>query len=229
MKRFFSIILILSVCITFSQETPNFEAVDSLYREDQFYFVTTYNAIQNAPKAVSQNSFSAGLGIGFLRDFPINKSRTFAIAPGLGFAYNNYKQNLLISEKDGQRYYSVIDGAIDYKKNKFAIYSVDVPIEIRWRTSTFDSHKFWRIYTGVKLSYNFLNQSRYIGPNESFKINNNPDFNKITYGVYLTAGFNTWNLYGYYGLQNIFKTGSFNNEEPLKMNSLNLGLMFYIL
>lgn len=229
MKRFFSIILFFSFCNAFSQEVPNFEAVDSLYREDQFYFVTTYNAIQNAPKAVSQNSFSVGLGIGFLRDFPINKSRTFAIAPGIGFGYNNYKQNMLISEKEGQRYYSVIDGTIDYKKNKFALYSVDVPIEIRWRTSTFNSHKFWRIYSGIKLSYNFLNQSRYIGPNESFKINNNPDFNKITYGVYLTAGFNTWNLYGYYGLQNIFKKGSFNTEEPLKMNSLNLGLMFYIL
>lgn len=229
MKSFFSIILFLSFYNAFSQEVPDFEAVDSLYREDQFYFVTTYNAIQNAPKAISQNSYSAGFGVGFLRDFPVNKLRTFAVAPGLGLSYNNYKQNLLISERDGERSYSAIDGGIDYKKNKFAIYSIDVPIELRWRTSTFESHKFWRIYAGVKLSYNFLNQSRYIGPNESFKINNNPDFNKFSYGVYLTTGFNTWNFYGYYGLQDIFKDVSFNSQEPLKMRSLNLGLMFYIL
>ncbi len=229
MKNFFSIIFLFTFYYAFSQEAPNFEEIDSLYREDQFYFVTTYNAIQNAPKSISQNSYSAGLGIGFLRDFPVNKKRTFAVAPGLGFAYNNYKQNLLISEGDGQRFYTAIDGEVEYKRNKFAIYSVDLPVEFRWRTSTFESHKFWRIYTGVKLSYNFLNQSRFIGTNESFKINNNPDFNKFTYGFYLTAGFNTWNFYGYYGLQDIFKNVSFNNQEPLKMRSLNLGLMFYIL
>ena len=32
-------------------------------------------------------------------------------------------------------------------------HSIGFPIEFRWRTSTPYSHKFWRIYTGVKPTY----------------------------------------------------------------------------
>ena len=77
-------ILLFLFCINaFSQEELDFSAVDSLYREDQFYFGITYNVLNDRPINVSQNSFSTGLNFGFLRDFPINKKRTFAIAPGL--------------------------------------------------------------------------------------------------------------------------------------------------
>jgi hypothetical protein len=63
------------------------------YREDQFYVGISYNILQNKPSGFSQNSFSSGFTFGFLRDMPINATRTFAIAPGLGFSYQNYHQN----------------------------------------------------------------------------------------------------------------------------------------
>ena len=228
MQKIFIFLLLLSCMNVFSQEEPNFAAIDSLYREDQFYCGITYNILKNAPKDVSQNSFSTGLNFGFLRDFPINKKRTFAIAPGLGFSYSNYKQNLIIEDMNEKISYRTIISGDSYDKNKFALYFVDLPIEFRWRTSTYESHKFWRIYTGVKLSYLLLGQSRYISSTENFKINNNPDFNKFQYGAYISAGYNSWNLHAYYGLQNIFKNGSL-NEQPLGMKTLNIGLMFYIL
>jgi hypothetical protein len=228
MQKLFKIILLLSCINVFSQEEPNFSAVDSLYREDQFYFGVTYNVLNLKPKDVSQNSFSTGLSLGFLRDFPINKNRTFAIAPGLGFSYNNYKENLVVDNFGGTINYSIIESGVNYEKNKLALYFVDLPIEFRWRTSTFDSHKFWRVYTGFKLSYLLLSQSRYLDANQNFKIDNNPDINKIHYGAYISAGYNSWNLYAYYGLQNMFKNGSL-NENPIELSTLNVGLMFYIL
>ncbi|WP_395058903.1 porin family protein [Flavobacterium sp.] len=228
MQKLFQIILFLSCLTVFSQEEPNFSAVDSLYREDQFYFGVTYNVLNLKPKDVSQNSFSTGLSLGFLRDFPINKDRTFAIAPGLGFSYNNYKENLVVDNLDGTINYSIIESGINYKKNKLALYFVDLPIEFRWRTSTFDSHKFWRVYTGFKLSYLILSQSRYLDATQNFKINNNPDINKMHYGAYISAGYNSWNLYAYYGLQNMFKNGSLNGN-PIEISTLNIGLMFYVL
>lgn len=39
--------------------------VDSLYREDQFYFAITYNTLMNNPSGVSQSKFSSGLSAGF--------------------------------------------------------------------------------------------------------------------------------------------------------------------
>jgi len=40
-------------------------AVDSLYREDQFYIGFTYNSLFNKPAEVSQNKFSSGFSGGF--------------------------------------------------------------------------------------------------------------------------------------------------------------------
>lgn len=228
MQKLFKIVFLLSFLNGFSQEIPDFDAVDSLYREDQFYFGITYNILNNRPKDVSQNSFSAGVNLGFLRDFPINKKRTFAIAPGLGFSFKNYKQNLIIEEKDGLMNYSTIAPGGVFDKNKLAMYSVDVPIEFRWRTSTYTSHKFWRVYTGIKFSYVFLSKSRYVAPDINYKVINNEDINKFQYGAYIATGWNSWNFYGYYGFQNLFKKGTL-NDKPIEMTTINIGLMFYIL
>lgn len=227
MRRYFSLALFFICTHFYSQSVPDFEAIDSLYREDQFYFGTTYNIFSQKPTGVSQNSFSAGVTAGFLRDFPVNKKRTVAIAPGLGFSFTNYKQNLVISEVGGARNYSLVSSDVVLDKNKLGFYAVDVPVEFRWRTSTFDSHKFWRIYTGIKASYIFYSRSRYIASDGDYTVINNPDINKFQYGLYTSVGYNTWNLYAYYGLSDLFKNDLLGSDKNLK--TLNVGLMFYIL
>lgn len=228
MKRFFAVLFYFLCSGCFAQENVDLEVVDSLYREDQFYFGTTYNILKNKPKGMSQNSFSAGLSIGFLRDFPINKNRTFAIAPGFGLSYSNYKQNLIISEVDGTKQYNLIPSEKDYDKNKFSFASIDVPLEFRWRTSTPSTHKFWRIYSGIKMSYVFYNRSRYKDNVNDYIVVNNSDFNKLQYGVYLSTGYNTWNIYAYYGLNDFFKKELLPDSKE-KLRTLSIGLMFYIL
>lgn len=204
--------------------------IDSLYREDQFYIGLTYNLLQNNPDGVSQNSFSSGLHLGFLRDMPLNKRRNVAIAAGLGYSMNDFRQNIKITEIDGTPNYEVIDeNEVNFDKNKFALHFIDLPIEFRWRTSTMQTHRFWRIYTGVKFSYLFLNKSKYVDGGETVKIFNNKDFNKFQYGAYLSFGYNTWNFHAYYGLNTLLKSEAKIDGKSIDMNTLNIGLMFYIL
>jgi hypothetical protein len=217
----------------FSQEIASTEnapkvKIDSLYREDQFYFGITLNTLQNKPKGLTQDKFSAGFSAGFLRDFPVNKSRTVAIAPGLGFTFNNFNQNLKITEVNQNTVYAIIDSNIDYNKNRFSQFSVDVPIEFRWRSSTFESHKFWRIYGGFKMSYLLYDKSIYKDNQGQIVLSNNKDFNKFQYGTYISAGYNSINVYAYYGLNSLFQSAK-TSTESIDMNSLNIGVMFYIL
>ncbi|MFV8371879.1 porin family protein [Flavobacterium sp. LB2P74] len=233
MRIFLSCFLFLSVLNVFSQENTAsqdsvFVKVDSLYREDQFYFAITYNTLINKPSELSQSKFSSGLSAGFLRDMPINKKRTVAIASGIGFSYNNYNQNLAISSPAGTPVYTIIDSDITYNKNKFSLLSVDVPLEFRWRTSTYKSHKFWRIYGGFKLSYLLYDRSVFNSPDGEVVVTGNPDFNKFQYGAYISSGYNTINLYAYYGLNSLFKSAKI-NDESVDMKAFNIGIMFYIL
>ncbi|MNQ28521.1 hypothetical protein D3C85_418150 [compost metagenome] len=233
MRLFLSCFLFLSVFNVFSQESATSEnapkvKIDSLYREDQFYFGFTYNSLADTPTGYSKDKFSAGFSAGFLRDMPINKKRTFAIAPGLGLSYNNYNQNIAITGSNQAPVYTIVTDGENYSKNKFSQLFVDVPIEFRWRTSTYESHKFWRIYSGFKLSYLVYDKSVFNSSAGNSKISNNKDFNDFTYGAYVASGYNTLNVYAYYGLNSLFKSAK-TSEENLTMNSFNIGIMFYIL
>ncbi len=220
--------IFLFLCFqSFAQEIPNFTALDSLYREDQFYIGITYNALQDMPIGVSQKKFTPSFSAGFLRDMPINKSRTVAFAAGFGYSINNYNENLLITTTDGKANYSVINGT-NYEKNKLILHYVDLPIEFRWRTSTPESHKFYRIYGGFKISYLVYDYSKFIGEPQDFIVSNNTDLSKIQYGTYVDFGYNGLNFYVYYGLNSIYKTGIIDNKN-IDLKTVNFGLMFYIL
>ena len=228
MRILINCFIFLSFFSVFSQSVPDFEAVDSLYREDQFYFGVTYNILQKRPLGITQNKFSPSFSIGFLRDMPINKTRDRAFAVGLGYSLNSYNQNILISENNGNRQYSVIQDGTLFDKNKLTLHSIDIPIEYRWRTSVPETHKFWRIYTGFKMSYMFYTQSKYEDAQTSYLVTGNPDISKFQYGTYLSVGYNTVNFNIYYGLNPIFKSAEINGR-PIEMNSLNFGFIFYIL
>lgn len=236
MRFFLKLFLLFSVAQVFAQESvidTTKTVVDSLYREDQFYFNFTYNSLAKTPDGLRQNKFSPGIAFGFLRDMPLNKKRTFAVALGLGYSSSAYNHNLYqYKDQDGNgnetRVYEVLSSDIFYDKSKQVLHYVDVPFEIRWRNSTYDSHKFWRIYTGFKVSYLFADKYKFVNDVQTIIIKNNPDLNKFQYGCYLTAGWNTWNFYAYYGLNPIFKSAKIGSED-LNMNTLNIGLQFYIL
>lgn len=184
----------------------------------------------NGPTGLKQDKFSAGLSAGFLRDMPINKTRTIAIAAGLGLSYQNFYQNLTISKgPTGDLIYGVNDSG-QFVSNRYKQYSVDVPIEFRWRNSTYESYKFWRIYSGVKLSYVFSDKSILKDGESTYKISNNKDVNQFQYGVYVSAGYNTWNVYCYYGLNGLFdKSVKTISGESINVKAMNIGLIFYIL
>ncbi len=225
-------LLFFTVNVVFSQDISvpaPMIAVDSLYREDQFYLTISYNSLLNAPSGVSQDKFSSGFKAGILRDMPINKGRNVAVAAGLGMSFNKYFQNLIISKVDEVPVYNTPESGKDFRKNKFEELFVDVPIEFRWRTSIPESHKFWRVYTGLQLSYLVYDKSVYVDSEYHINVTHNSDFNKFQAGIYVAAGYNTWNFYTYYGLLPIFKSSAEVNGEQVGFHALNFGLMFYIL
>ena len=105
---------------------------------------------------------------------------------------------------------------------------IELPIEVRWRNSIPESHKFWRIYTGFKLSYLVASKSSFTTLTSAYTYKNNSDANKLIMGPYVSMGYNTINIYAYYALKPLFKN-AFIADEPLKINSFNLGFQFYIL
>lgn len=223
-----TIILLLYILIfsaSYSQDTENKIAVDSLFREDQFYVSLSYNLLRNSPNNYSQYSFSSGVTLGFLRDMPITKDRNWSIGLGLGYSYNDIKHNLKIIPSSPNNIYSIDNS---YDKSKLILHYAELPIEIRWRNATYTSHKFWRIYTGFKFSYLFASKSIFESNSESYTINRSNEIINLQYGPYLSVGYNTVNLYAYYGLKSHFGDAKIGDKD-MRLNSFNVGFIFYIL
>ena len=206
-------------------------SVDYKYREDQFYISLTYNLLDNKPSNVSQNGFSSGIHLGFIRDMPINERRNVAIGLGFGFSTNSYNQNLLISKNNEQMIeYSLLDKIeTPFRKNKFSTYQIEFPLEFRWRTSTPTDYNFLRIYSGFKFSYLIYNTSKFKSSEGDILLSNIDDFNKLQYGLTISIGYSNINVHFYYALNDIFDDNAKINGEHIAMKAIKIGLIYYIL
>jgi hypothetical protein len=196
--------------------------VDNKYLEDQFYINLTYIKLLELPEQISQTGFSFGLGVGYIRDLPVNKRRNIGFGVGLGYGLNNYYFNVReddISQTDSET--NVL------KSNKIVLHTVEMPIEFRIRTSTAQKYKFWRIYPGFKMAYVFATNNN-LKQSEDFDVEDVIDINNFIYGVTLSAGYNKWNFHIYYGLNELF-TNVENTSNNFEIHDLRLGLIFYIL
>ncbi|WP_461532943.1 porin family protein [Sinomicrobium sp.] len=202
--------------------------VDRKYKEDQVYIGVTYNMLLNRPDDVKQQNLSRGIQVGIIKDIPLNTARNVALGIGVGYGFNSYFHNLQAIKNNGKTDYRLIPEGTDYKRNKMDIHVLEVPVEFRWRTSTAESYKFWRVYAGVKFGYVFANRFRFKG--EQSTGFSNSDIRKFQSGLQLSAGYNTWNFYVYYGLGKLFDDDIVTAEgEFLEMSALKIGIVFYAL
>jgi len=233
--KFITTLVLTFFCITmlWSQETvtDTTKVIDTKYREDQFYLAITYNLLADKPDNVTQTGFSSGFHLGYIRDFPLNDRRNLGLGLGLGASINSYNHNIFVNKNDSGEieYINLSDADISYTKNKFSTYLVEMPLEFRWRTSTAEEYKFWRIYTGFKVGYLLSSSTKFKGELGTVKNNNIKDFNDFQYGVTFSAGYNTWNFHLYYSLNPILSKDAQLTEQAIDMFAVKFGLIFYIL
>lgn len=203
--------------------------IDSLYREDQFYVGVSFNLLGDKPSNISQSGFSGGLQVGFIRDMPINKARNKAIGVGVGLAIDSFNQNLFIGDGEEGVAYEFITPGINEDINRFSYYSLDFPIEYRWRTSTPTDYSFWRIHAGVRLGYIFSFKSTFEDAGNTIVIRDVPELNAFQYGLTLSFGYGAFNFQAYYGLNTLFNEDAIIGDETVDLQVLRLGVQFFFL
>ena len=217
----------------FSQETDELPiAIDSLYREDQIYVGFTYNLILGEPSEITTSQFSGGFHTGFIRDFPISEKRNIAIGLGLGWSIDTYGQNLFIGEEEGteETVFRILDrDRVDFDRNRFSTQSVDIPLQFRWRTSTPETYKFWRIYAGIRPSYVYYFKSVFEQQGNVVRQSDLSELERLRWGATFTFGYNTFNFYFYYSLNSFFNNEAFVENDPVNVQAFQLGLMFFLL
>nr|WP_299383209.1 porin family protein [Allomuricauda sp.] len=230
MKNYFVASLVVFSCLLSSKAwTQTNETVDNRYLEDQFYIGLGFNFLLDRPMDVVQRSLSYNLQAGFIKDIPLNSRRNFGLGLGVGYATNSYYSNIKATKQDEGITYEVVSTR-DIARSKLETHAIEFPLELRWRTSTPEDYKFWRIYVGAKLAYAFSTRSRLVMEEEPTVAFSNNDIEDWQYGLTLSFGYNTWNIRAYYALNPLMKEGTqIEGADPINMKVLRIGVVFYIL
>jgi len=196
--------LLIYVLLIFS--LGMYAQIDSLkigdsYWEDQLYVNVTYNILVNQPEGVENSQLSYGVGLGYNYDF--------------------YNQSLVVQD-------NIFTVNNEASSNRLNLHNLELPIQIRWRTSDAVTYSFWRVYLGVKVSYNLSNTFSYTLNNEDIRIRNIDSFNRFQTGLELSFGYGAFNFYTYYGLSTLYDDAVLVNET-INTKALKLGLIFYLL
>ncbi len=213
-----------TTCLIAQSENDSL-SIDPSYLEDQIYVGLTYNVFSNTPDSFVQDGFAYGVAVGFIKDIPFNEQRNIGIGIGLGYTFNTYIQNLGGTDDMLVQNFTTKAYSDTYTINTN---SFELPIEFRWRTSTLEKYKFWRIYTGINISYVFNSNAIGLSGDELVDIQV-LTLERWQYAYTLAAGYGTWNFYMNYSFVPFFDKNSVFESEKLNMNTFRLGVMFYLL
>lgn len=219
MKKFF-LLLFLGIVLSTNAQKDSLDLGDK-YWEDQLYLAITYNTLLNRSEGFPSSGFSYGLSLGYIKDIPFNRRGNWAAGIGLGYSYDSFNHGLRIDNSKNITLNS------DVNSGKIRLHTIEMPIQIRWRTSDAVTYSFWRIYTGVKLSYNFDNTFKYQADNTEYLFNSVASYNKFQVGLELSAGYGAFNFYVYYGLIPMHNVTI--NEAKIDAKVARFGLVFYFL
>lgn len=208
----------------------SFSQKDSLqlgdrYAEDQLYMTISYNQLFDQPAQVKGSGFSYGLSSGFIKDFILNKQGSLSVGLGVGYNFNSFNHGLRVSEIN-----DVVTFEVDntLTSNEFKTHNLEFPFELRWRSSDANTYKFWRVYAGIKASYNLSNTFKYTSGTQSFSFKNVSRYNTWQYGLTLSVGYDAFTAHAYYGLTPILKDASVGTTD-ISTKILKIGLIFYLL
>lgn len=217
-----------TVLQTVGQVSEDSDTSGSRYFEDQFYFGVTYNFVRNVPDGLTQRNLSYGLQLGAIKDIPLNSKGTIALGIGLGLGLNTYYSNLVAFKGSDDITYELSDNVTGFERSKLETHLIEFPLEFRWRNSTLEEYRFWRLYAGIKAAYVIGNRSKSVidGAKDGFY---NSDINKFQYGLAINVGYNTFNIHLYYALTDLFKEGVAVDNQSIGFSPLRIGVIFYIL
>lgn len=226
------ILLFCAFLATYSSAQVSSDSLNtnSRYFEDQFYLGVTYNFLRKKePDELSQRQLSYGVQAGFIKDIPLNTSRTFGMGIGFGLAINTYFSNLRADNTNIPIEYTL--ESVDVTRSKLESQLIEIPFQFRWRNSTPEEYKFWRVYAGIKLGYAVGARSKFVSNTNNINTSfTNDDIRRFQYGLTLDFGHGTFNAHFHYSLTSLLEENVLlNTGDAIEIVPLRVGLIFYIL
>lgn len=156
------------------------------------------------PDSIDPRAYSLGIGSYIMYDYLIGKS-PFSFAWGYGFSSHNVHSNgeLRIDTLEGKKFARLVPFPenSDYRKNKISATFIEIPIELRFRTSGSSPFK---LYAGGRIGYLVNFHTKTSDDSGKRKFYHKDIANKLRYGLTARIGIGQINVHCFYGLSTLF-------------------------
>ena len=199
-----------------------------------------FNTLNNKPDDLSTRFIeSRTFNMYYQTEFNIGEGTGFTFNPGIGIGTDKLAfrddrtlfNNPLIGPESSRllEITEVYGDNISISKNNVSLNYLEIPLEFRYHFRKNNYSKSMRVALGGKIGYlmNAHTKIEYTDQNGlTRRIKDRQSFglNPLRYGVYTRMGFPGFNIWGYYGLNQVFQSerGPFNTQAT----QFNFGISF---
>ena len=225
MKRLIYLIIVILSLYTnacSAQDSATISTNKKVRNRDQIILDITLDNWLKLPAGITTKFRSPGITIACVNDLVFGNS-PLGFAFGLGFSSYNVHSNGTFEEMtftdSTSAYTRFVPLATSYKKNKFSVNYVELPMEFRFRTK---GKNTFRLYVGVKGGYLVNIHTKIVDEQGKRKYYNFKNINLYRYGLTTRIGYRKFNLTGFYALNTLFKKG-----QGEKLTPYSIGFSYF--
>lgn len=187
--------------------------------KDRLIFEVNYTNWLGAPKTIKSDWKCIAFAFYTLFDKPISNSN-FSFGYGLGFYCHNYSSNAnFIYQLDTtNKYVTTVLGpkTTPYIANRYNERSVELPLELRFRTKT---ARVFKMMLGAKVGYVISNFKKSDDADGRIRVYNIKNVNPLRYGVVFRVGVEQVCLTASYYISEVFT-----DHGPKGINPFSIGI-----
>ncbi|PSK97282.1 porin family protein [Cecembia rubra] len=243
MKRIFIVCLLINLIASdflFAQERQRTPIGGRPDIKGDLFLDFGFNTLNNKPDELRTNFLpSRTFNIYYQTEVKIGEATGLTFNPGIGvgtdkMAFGNDRtlfNNPTLGPESSRllTLQSVYGNNISVSKNNVTLNYLDIPLEFRYHFKKNNYNKSMRVALGGKIGY-LMNAHTKVeitdenGLTRRIKDRQSYGLNPLRYGVYTRMGFPGFNIWGYYGLNTVFRIerGPFNTEA----SQINFGVSF---
>lgn len=187
--------------------------------KDRLILEPNYTSWRGIPKGIKPDWKCIGFSFYTLFDKPI-KNSNFSFGYGLGFYFHNFSSNAdIIYQLDSTNQNPttfIAPKTIPYTANKYNERSVEIPLELRFRTKT---TTVFKMMLGVKVGYVMSNFKKSDDADGRIRLYNIKNVNPWRYGVVFRIGVEQVCLTASYYFSEVFT-----DKGPKGINPYSIGI-----
>lgn len=211
MKKYFLLLITLFATITIVSAQENKDESPKIHKpsskQERILFNFMLDSWMKTPPGIATNWIKSRSFEFYLMADKAFANEHLGIAYGLGISSTNVNSNARFDQINNNTILNPID-SMQYNMNKLSTNYIEIPLELRFRTSHIHNGNRFKIAIGAKAGYLLQDHLKFVSDIIKEKFYNTPNINPFRFCATGRIGYGKFSLTGFYGLNTLFKSGS---------------------